>query len=419
MDAFFASVAQQQEVKYKGKPVITGSERAVATSVSYEAKALGIKRCTPIFEIKKHVPQVIILPSDYETIGLFSLRIFDIVRNYTAEVEEYSVDECFADITGMDTALGMTYEEIAQALQRDIQVMLGATGSIGLAPTKTLAKIASKWKKPHGCTVLEEKDITCFLSQVPLRDVWGIGKAHEQKLTAAGMKTALDFVQAPEGWVKDHLAKPGQELWQELQGRAVIPIHSEARSDHHSICRHKTFWPNTNNERELLAHLCQNIENACLQLRRYGLVSRHAVFGVKRDDFSYRAREIEIPHAAAEPQAFIAAVKHLFRKVYKKEHFYRATFFNLYGLRTPAAQSSLFEEENIALEKQKEAFKAIDEVNQKFGKHTLHLGASLRASKKQAYISEKNIPWRRKKENWLPGETQLKKVDIPYCGWVK
>ena len=105
---------------YKGKPLITGKERGIASSLSYEAKACGVTRGMRLSEIKKLCPNVIILPSDYETYSLLSKRLFEIVKRYTSEVEEYSIDECFADLTGLRRPLRMNYTQIAERIQKDL-----------------------------------------------------------------------------------------------------------------------------------------------------------------------------------------------------------------------------------------------------------------------------------------------------------
>src|SRR5688572_22894805 len=174
-DAFFASCEQAVNPKLKGKPVVTGKERGIASAVSYEAKALGIKRGMTIREIKAICPEVIHLPSDYETYSLFSQRTFAIVRRYTELVEEYSIDECFAELTGLRRPLRLSYEAIAAHIKADLERELGLTFSMGLAPTKVVAKIASKWRKPAGLTVIPGTSLHDYLAQVALEDVWGIG----------------------------------------------------------------------------------------------------------------------------------------------------------------------------------------------------------------------------------------------------
>jgi nucleotidyltransferase/DNA polymerase involved in DNA repair len=155
------------EAKLKGQPVITGKERGIASAVSYEAKALGIKCGMSIREIKQICPDIIHLPSDYETYSLFSQRMFAIVRRYTSEVEEYSIDECFTELTGLRRPLRMSYEAMAARIKQDLERELGLTFSIGLAPTKVVAKIASRWYKPAGLTISPAETSSCIWPRSP------------------------------------------------------------------------------------------------------------------------------------------------------------------------------------------------------------------------------------------------------------
>src|SRR3972149_5053656 len=116
-DAFFASCEQARDPALQGKPVITGKERGIVASMSYEAKRMGVSRAMRLFEVKKLCPDAIILPSDYETYSLLSKRFFAIVRRYTPDVEEYGIDECFADLTGLQRPMRMSYAQIAPAVE--------------------------------------------------------------------------------------------------------------------------------------------------------------------------------------------------------------------------------------------------------------------------------------------------------------
>src|SRR5581483_10154483 len=133
-DAFFASCEVALNPKLRGKPVVTGLERGIVSAMTYEAKKLGVHRGMRLFEVRKICPQAVILPSDYETYSIFSHRMYNIVRRYTPEVEEYSIDECFADLTGMRGTLHMSYAEIAAKIKHDLESELGLTFSVGVAP---------------------------------------------------------------------------------------------------------------------------------------------------------------------------------------------------------------------------------------------------------------------------------------------
>ena len=160
-DAFFVGVEMAKNPKLKNKPVVTGEERGIVSALSYEAKALGIVRGMPIFKVKKDFPQVIVVPGDYKSYARYSSLMFDIVRRYADDVEEYSIDECFADLTGLDKPLKMSYKEIAERIKKEINEELDLSVSIGIAPTKVLAKVASKWVKPNGLTIIEIGRASC------------------------------------------------------------------------------------------------------------------------------------------------------------------------------------------------------------------------------------------------------------------
>jgi nucleotidyltransferase/DNA polymerase involved in DNA repair len=201
---------------------VTGKERGIAASMSYEAKAKGVTRGMRLFEIKKLCPDAVILPSDYETYSLLSQRMFAIVRRYTPDVEEYSIDECFADLTGLRRPLRMSYEDMAQQIKKDLDTELGFTFSVGLAPNKVVAKIGSKWVKPSGLTVIPGRRIHIFLQDYPVEKVWGIGAQTAALLAKRGVRTALQFARRNEVWVKKTLTKPFYQIWQELNGHYVL-----------------------------------------------------------------------------------------------------------------------------------------------------------------------------------------------------
>src|SRR4051812_29555681 len=128
-DCFFASVEVSKDPRLRGKPVITGKERGIVSACTYDVKRRGVKRGMRLDEARKICPDAIVLPSDYETYSLFSQRMYDIVRRYTPMVEEYSIDECFADLSGMRRVNRMTYENTALAIKEALQVELGITFS--------------------------------------------------------------------------------------------------------------------------------------------------------------------------------------------------------------------------------------------------------------------------------------------------
>jgi DNA polymerase-4/DNA polymerase V len=200
-DAFFVAVEVVKDPTLKGLPVVTGGERGIVSSLSYEAKALGVTRTMSIYSLRKKFPQVIVISGDYRSYAEYSKKMFDIVRRYADDVEEYSIDECFADLTGLDKPLKMSYTEIAKRIQKEVREELGLSVTIGLAPNKVLAKVASKWVKPNGLTVITKDSAGDFLKTFPIEKIWGIGPRTSESMQKKGIVTAFDFASKEEYWV--------------------------------------------------------------------------------------------------------------------------------------------------------------------------------------------------------------------------
>ncbi|HLL60415.1 MAG TPA: hypothetical protein VK338_01750, partial [Candidatus Nitrosocosmicus sp.] len=151
-DGFFASCFESIYPEIKGKPIIVGKERGMVIACSYAAKKYGIKRCISIDQAMKLCPQCIAFDSDFKLYNLISQRMFSVLRQFTPVVEEYSIDEAFADLKGLRRPLGMTYKEMGKKVKVQIENEIGISVSIGISATKSLAKLASNFRKPSGLT---------------------------------------------------------------------------------------------------------------------------------------------------------------------------------------------------------------------------------------------------------------------------
>jgi len=411
-DAFFASCEQARNPSYKGKPLITGKERGIASSLSYEAKACGVTRGMRLSEIKKLCPRVIILPSDYETYSLLSKRLFDIVRRYTSDVEEYSIDECFADLTGLRRPLKMNYIQIAERIQNDLRVELGFTFSVGLGPNKIIAKIGSKWKKPAGLTVIPARHIHLYLEKLPVEKVWGIGTQTSAYLNKNKVFTALEFARLSEEWVKKRLTKPFREIWQELNGHFVLPLETKEKEDYASIQKTKTFTPPSSDPAYVFSQLSKNVENACMKARRYKLEAKRLYFFLKTQDFNYLGAEIRLNRGCAFPSEIIGIIRPIFDELFNPIFEYRATGVCLYKLKTQGnLQMDLFGE-TLRIDKLRKIFESVDTIRKMYGKHTVCLGSSYLANQSAAHLTERGDLSERSK-SLLPGETKRKRLGIP------
>ena len=409
-DAFFTSCEEAIHPELKGKALITGGERGIVACASYAAKRLGVKRGVPLHEARKICPKLIILPSDYETYSLFSRRMFSIMRRFTPDVEEYSIDEAFSDLTGMRRALRSSYEEIALNMKKTIERELGITVSVGLSITKVLAKVASKHQKPAGMTVIKGREIADYLRNLPVEKIWGIGNATTNYLAKLGIHYALEFAQLPEKTVLNKFTKPGVEIWRELRGESVYLVTDEEKSSYASISKTKTFTPPTSDAEYLFAHLMRNMESACIKARRYNLAPHKIIVYLKKNNFESIGHEAKLSHPCACPVEFSDIVRELFDICYRPQDIYRATGVVLLDLKPDTnTQYTLFDNP-VQAEKIKEIYKVADELGQKFGKHTLHLGSS--------HLIEKLGKGRRgtstvREQTQLKGETSRRHLGLP------
>ena len=411
-DAFFASCEQARDPKLKGKPVITGKERGIVASISYEAKARGVSRAMRLFEARKICPDAIILPSDYETYSLLSKRFFAIVRRFTPDVEEYSIDECFADLTGLRRPLRMNYITMAQSIKATADRELGVTFSVGLAPTKVIAKIGSKWKKPSGLTAIMARDIHLYIRELPIEKIWGVGPQTAAFLQKRGIETALDFARKSEAWVKSSLTKPHQKIWHELNGRSVLSVDAAPKITYATIQKVKTFTPASGDRDFVFAQLSKNIENATMKARRYHLAAKGVVIFIKTQDFHSAGFKMRLSRPTAFPNEIIHLITAAFNDLFNPKLTYRQTGVVLLDLKADSSiQLDLFDAP-LNIEKMLMLYESVDEVRRHYGKHTLILGSSFLANAFGQHLGERgDIPERI--EMLLKGETKRKRLGIP------
>lgn len=411
-DAFFASCEQAIHPELKGRPVITGKERGIVAAASYEAKDRGVKRGMRLFEVKQVCPDAVILPSDYETYSLFSVRMFEILRRFTPDVEEYSIDEAFVDITGLRRSFHASYGMIARKMQETVETELGITVSIGLSITKVLAKIGSKHKKPNGLTLIPGREIHLYLEKLPAEKIWGIGPNTSAFLEKFGIKTALGFAMRDEKFIKKYLSKPYQEIWHELNGRSVYPVISESKSSYQSISKTKTFTPPSKDKAFIFAQLSRNLENACIKARRYKLAAKRLIVFLRTQDFRDKGVEIKLSSPTAYPVYLFKPLQEGFSYVYQPDNLYRQTGVVLSGLMPDAeVQYALFDD-NSKIEKMGRIYSAIDVLSEKFGKYTVHHGASLPVKIQAQHEGERgDVPQRM--TELFKGENKRQRLGLP------
>jgi DNA polymerase-4/DNA polymerase V len=382
-DAFFVGVEVAKNPKLKGLPIVTGEEKGIVSAMSYEAKALGIIRAMPIFKVKKDFPAVLILPGDYQSYVRYSSMMFDIVRRYADDVEEYSIDECFADLTGLERTLKMTYKQIAERIKREVNEELGLSISIGLAPTKVLAKVASKWVKPNGLTIINSDNISDFLLKTPIEKIWGIGPKTSDFLKKKMIVNAEDFVNKDIEWIKRNLAKPYEVIWRELKCELILRIDPEPKTIYSSVQKTLSFHPATNSKVFLLSQLSKNIEDACRKVRHYKLAPKKFSIFLKTQKFEYITCSIPLSSPTCAPEILISSAYKHFKSMHKAGVLYRTTGVTLQDLCSDSIiQNDLFGNTNKAT-KLGLLHKQIDILENKFGKHLVYLASTHNALKRK------------------------------------
>ncbi|MBR1538182.1 MAG: Y-family DNA polymerase [Bacteroidales bacterium] len=278
---FFASCERVFRPDLEGKPVIVLSNNdGCAVARSNEAKALGIKMGDPFFKIRDLVERhhVAVFSSNYPLYGDMSRRVQEVLRLYAPSVEQYSIDESFLDLRG---TLIDDYAAYAREISRTCRRMTGIPVSVGVAPSKTLAKIATKLCKQYpklqgGCFMHRPEDIEKVLRKFPVGDVWGIGRRSARKLSQLGVVTAWDYAQLPQAQVRRLFALPGLRIWKELHGEACIAFE-DAIEPRQTICVSRSFAKEIRDLGDLCAQVATFAEGAVVKLRQQGSLALEMV----------------------------------------------------------------------------------------------------------------------------------------------
>jgi len=315
-----------------------------------------------IHEIKKKFPGCFIAGSDYETYALFSQKMFSILRSFTSQVEEYSIDEAFADLKGLTG-----YLSIGQAIKSKIESSLGITVSVGISLTKSLAKLASNFNKPSGLTVVDGSSIEKLLEKIHVINVWGIGSQTSAHLNKLGVYTALDFALKPEDFIVKHLAKPFFEIWQELRGNPVYALNTEDKNTYRSITRSATFYPPTANSDILWARLISHIEDAFKKARSLNYQIGKIIIFLKTQNFKYHVHEIKFNQKVFYPILVKEEIKKAFIKIFKTKVLYRTTGCTITDFEeNNIIQNSLFHD-NFREERAKKIYSLYEKKKINFG----------------------------------------------------
>lgn len=386
-DSFFVACELTKFPELKGLPVVTGSEKGIASAMSIEAKARGITRGMPVHKMKQVCPEVVMLHSDFKLYAQYSQRMVDIIKRYTNKVEAYSIDECFVDLTGLDEELHLSYREIAERIKRDLECELGITFSIGVSMNKTLAKVASHFAKPAGLTLIAPFEISHYLSQQAIGDVWGIGRRTAQALREWNIHTAQDLVQKDNRFIMRHFSKPLQITTDELRGSYINEVVYSGKREYQSMSRTQTLSKPTTDKDVLFSELSRNVERVCKMLRSRKMFGAKVSIFLKTQQFEYQVTDFELTYAVATPSEIMKQLRKHFTTLFKAGVLYRATGVTVSQLTTASRETlNLFGEETNR-KRYDELYTSLDAINHKLGHNSVMLASSYTSESRRAYAT--------------------------------
>ena len=321
MDAFYASIEQLDHPEYRGKPVVVGADpaggkgRGVVSAASYEARKYGIHSAQPISHAYRLCPDAVFLKPRFQRYHELSIKVMDILREFSPLVEPISIDEAFLDCSGTSKIFG-NEKQIAVAIRRRISEETGLTASVGVAPNKSVAKIASEMGKPDGICVCPSNGEREFLSRLPLRYLWGAGKRTIEKLGKMGFKTMGDVAAQDKERLVQELGKAGETLWLLANGideRAVVPSHARK-----SISEETTFGKDTDDMDLVEQVLFRIADRLTRKMRRLDIAGRTVTLKIRLEDFATYTRSKTLPHLVNDMKTVRKEATELFRAFYDR-----------------------------------------------------------------------------------------------------
>ena len=381
---FFASCERVFRPELNGKPVIVLSNNdGCAVARSNEAKALGIKMGDPLFKIRGIVEKygVTVFSSNFPLYGDMSYRVQLVLRDFAPAVEQYSIDEAFLDLRGMSIPDPDAY---AKRISAECRRLTAIPVSVGIAPTKTLAKIASKLCKQYpklrgGCYMHRPEDIEKVLRRFPVADVWGIGRRSAKKLEAMKITTAWEFSRLPEATVRKLFALPGWRTWMELRGIPCIEFENYVEPKQ-SICVSRSFAHEITDCAQLCEQVANFAESAAGKLRgQHSLALEMAAFAFtnrfkENSPQTFGSHVMVFPDGTADHRVIVSAAVAATRELFRNGYAYKKAGVVITKLIPEEGHvRSLFSNEEEA-QKDARLSRSIDEITRNFGPGTVLFG---------------------------------------------
>jgi len=364
LDAFYASVEVLKDPALAGRPVVVGGagSRGVVMSASYEARAFGIRNAMPAVRAKRLCPDAVFVPPDFDSYKAHSNRFREILLAVTPLVEPISLDEAFLDVSGALLLFGEP-ADIAAKIRREVLEGVGVRCSVGVGPSKLVAKLASKQAKPDGLVVVRRDGVAAFLEPLPVRALWGVGEKTAETLGHLGVKTVGDLGRTPVAvlgrLLGEQHARDLHDLALGLDDRPVVAYEAPK-----SVSHEETFDADLDAEEDLLREALALSHRVAARLREDGYRARTITLKVRLANFTTLTRSRTIPASTDVGADLYEVAAELYRGLPGARRRVRLLGIAATGL-VPAGQ------EQLALlrgERRGDVERALDRIEQRFGR---------------------------------------------------
>jgi DNA polymerase V len=382
-NSFFCSCEQVFRPDLREKPVVVLSNNdGCIVALTTEAKAVGLKRGMPIYQVQNIIEKydVAVFSSNYTLYGDMSARVMSILAENVDDIDIYSIDEAFLHLDGFEPP---KLESFARELHRKVIKGTGIPVSVGIASTKTLAKVAAKFAKQYKaykgvCIIDSEEKRVRALQLFDVTDVWGVGRRFGKRLMAYGIRSAWDLTQKPESWIKSEMSITGVRTWRELRGQDCIDI--EELPEKKSICTSRSFSQMTDNLADLTERVSNFASKTARKLReQHSVCQTVTVFILSnhfRDDLAQydNSLTVKLPVATADTAEIIRVCSESLKSIYREHIMYKKAGVVVSNISSDRAiQQDLFDP--VDRQKQRRLNTVVDAINRKVGYETIHSAA--------------------------------------------
>lgn len=380
MDAFYASVEEREQPHLAGKPLIVGGTpdgRGVVCAANYAAREFGVHSAMPTATAIRKCPDATIIPPRMDFYADVSRQIREIFHRYTPVVEPLSLDEAFLDVNGSTKLFG-TVENIGRQIKAEIKSELSLVASVGVAPNKFLAKLASDLQKPNGFTIIEPEKVQSTLDPLPVQRIWGIGKVTTQRMAKIGIRTIADLRRLSREELQNQFGAAGLKFWNLARGIDDREVEADRRAK--SVSHETTFASDVEDIDELSAWLLELTELVAARLRRKGIVGGTIHLKIRYHDFDTYTRSRSLPSATNKTDLLWATAKHLlFSELPERPLKVRLIGMGVSNLRTGQHQQlELFADDHHEDNSRPSRLDELtDEIRQRFGSAALRRASTV------------------------------------------